>query len=62
MSEYFENGARLVLVIDSKAETVTVYHSAQAALILQKTDYLDCSAVLPGFVCPVSEIFKKRTR
>ena len=62
ISEYFENGARLVLVIDPKAETVLVYNAAEAALILQKTDQLDCTAVLPGFVCPVSQIFKKRTR
>jgi Uma2 family endonuclease len=50
------------MVIDAKAETVTLYRSANEALVLQKTDHLDCSAVLPGFVCPVSEIFKKRTR
>jgi Uma2 family endonuclease len=62
ISEYFANGARLVMVIDAKAETVTLYRSANEALVLQKTDHLDCSAVLPGFVCPVSEIFKKRTR
>jgi Uma2 family endonuclease len=60
--EYFANGASLVLVVEPKAETVTVYRPVQESLILQNTDHLDCSAVLPGFTCPVSEIFKKRTR
>ncbi len=60
--EYFANGSKLVLVIDPKARTVAVYNSPQKMTTLQEPDTLGCSLVLPGFVCKVAEIFKKRSR
>jgi Uma2 family endonuclease len=60
--EYFANGSKLVLVIDPKVRAVTVYRSPEKAETLRETQTLDCSLVLPGFACKVSEIFKKRSR
>jgi len=60
--EYFANGAKLVLVINPKTRSVTIYRSPEKAETLQETQTLDCSLVLPGFACTVAEIFKKRSR
>jgi len=60
--EYFSNGSQLVLIIDPKHKSVTVYRSPEEFELLEEPDMLDCSPVLPGFSCPVSEIFRKRSR
>lgn len=60
--EYFANGSKLVLVVNPKTRTVTVYRSPKKSETLLETKMLDCSLVLPGFTCKVADIFKKRSR
>ena len=58
--EYFENGARLVWVINLKQNYVLVYRSAKEPdRLLKGTDSLDGEEIISGFTMPLSELFKK---
>ena len=58
--EYFENGSRLVWVINLKLRYVLVYRSAQAPdRLLKQSDSLDGEDVIAGFAMPLSELFQK---
>jgi len=57
MDRYFEHGARLGWIVDTKKQTVTV-RSREAALTLSgPRAILGGGVVLPGFKCKVAEIF-----
>ena len=58
VQEYFTAGVRLIWIIDPKAETITVYRSANERTILTRTDILTGGDILPEFSVPVSEIFE----
>jgi len=62
IAAYFANGSKLVFVLDPNLKTVEVYRSPEKMETLQESGVLDCSLVLPGFACKVSEIFKQRSR
>ena len=58
--EYFENGARLVWVINPKEKYVLVYRSAEEPdRLLKSTDFLDGEEIVPGFTLAVAELFQK---
>lgn len=58
--EYFENGARLVWVINLKLHYVIVYRSSQEPdRLLKQSDSLDGEDVIAGFTMPLSELFQK---
>lgn len=58
--EYFENGSRLVWVINLKLHYVLVYRSAQEPdRLLKQSDDLDGEDVIEGFTMPLSELFQK---
>jgi Uma2 family endonuclease len=58
--EYFENGSRLVWVINLKQHYVLVYRSAQEPdRLLKQSDSLDGEDVIAGFTMPLSELFQK---
>jgi Uma2 family endonuclease len=58
--EYFENGSRLVWVINLKQHYVLVYRSAQEPdRLLKQSDTLDGEEVIAGFTMPLSELFQK---
>jgi Uma2 family endonuclease len=58
--EYFENGSRLVWVINLKQHYVLVYRSAKEPdRLLKQADSLDGEDVISGFIMPLSEIFQK---
>ena len=58
--EYFENGARLVWVINPSQHHVLVYRSAQEPdRLLKSADSLDGEDVVPGFTFPVADLFQK---
>lgn len=58
--EYFENGSRLVWVINLKLHYVLVYRSAQEPdRLLKQSDFLDGEDVIEGFTMPFSELFQK---
>ena len=58
--EYFENGSRLVWVINLKQHYVLVYRSAQEPdRLLKQSDALDGEDVIAGFTMPLTELFQK---
>ncbi|MEZ2228824.1 MAG: Uma2 family endonuclease [Microcoleus sp.] len=58
--EYFENGARLVWVINPKEKYVLVYRSSQEPdRLLKSADSLDGEEIVSGFTLPVAELFQK---
>ncbi|MDJ1185223.1 Uma2 family endonuclease [Roseofilum casamattae] len=60
ITEYFDNGARLVWVISPTQHYVLVYRSAQEPDRLLKTiDALDGEEVIPGFTLPVADLFQQ---
>ena len=52
-----QNGVRLVWVVYPDARTVDVHAEGRPVTTLTEEDVLDGLDVLPGFTCPVSEIF-----
>lgn len=58
--EYFENGARLVWVINPNQHYVLVYRSAQEPdRLLKRSDSLDGEDVVPSFSLPVADLFQR---
>ena len=56
-SDWFDGGAKLVWVVNPRWKTVTVYRSATDKQELSLCDSLVGAEVLPGFVCPLTDIF-----
>lgn len=52
-------GVRLVWVIWPKAEQVAVYQPGSATMTLSGADTLAGFEVLPGFTCPVTDVFEE---
>ena len=50
-------GVRLVLLVDPDARTVTILPDDGPAQTLTEDDTLTLDSVLPGFTCPVRDIF-----
>ena len=50
-------GVRLVLLVDPDARTVTTLPAERPAQTLAESDTLTLESVLPGFTCPVRDIF-----
>jgi Uma2 family endonuclease len=60
ITEYFDNGARLVWVISPTQHYVLVYRYAQEPdRLLKSVDSLDGEEVVPGFTLPVADLFQK---
>ncbi|WP_253188203.1 Uma2 family endonuclease [Leptolyngbya sp. 'hensonii'] len=60
ITEYFDNGARLVWVISPTQHYVLVYRCAQEPdRLLKSVDSLDGEEVIPGFTFPVADLFQK---
>ncbi len=58
--EYFENGARLIWVINPRQQYILVYRSAQAPdRLLKSADTLSGEDVIPEFSLPVADLFQK---
>jgi Uma2 family endonuclease len=58
--EYFENGSRLVWVINPKEKYVLVYRSSQEPdRLLKSVDSLDGEDIVPDFTLPIAELFQK---
>ncbi|MGV0028654.1 Uma2 family endonuclease [Phormidesmis priestleyi] len=57
--EYFENGTRLVWVINPNQHYILVYRSAQEPdRLLKSVDSLEGEEVIPGFSFPVANLFQ----
>ena len=60
LTEYFENGSRLVWVIHPTQHYVLVYRSAQEPdRLLKGKDSLDGEEVIPGFTLAIADLFQK---
>ena len=60
LTEYFENGSRLVWVINPTQHYVLVYRSAQEPdRLLKGKDSLDGEEVIPGFTLAIADLFQK---
>jgi len=58
--EYFDNGSRLVWVINPKEKYVLVYRSSQEPdRLLKSIDSLDGEEIVPGFSLAIAELFQK---
>jgi len=55
--EWLDAGCRMVLVVDPKQHTVTVYRSREYIRILTEGEALDGADVIPGLSIPATEIF-----
>jgi Uma2 family endonuclease len=57
VNDWLAAGTRLVLVLNPRTRTATVYTSLTDVMRLTESDVLDGGAVLPGFTCRVAELF-----
>ncbi len=55
--EYFENGTRLLWVINPAEQIALVYHSQQPDRLLRSGELLDGEQVVPGFTLAVADLF-----
>lgn len=59
ITEYFDNGSRLVWIIHPIQHYILVYHSAEEPdRLLKSLDYLDGENVIPDFKFSVAELFQ----
>ena len=56
--DYLDAGTQLVWVLDSVSKTVTVYCSESDIEILTREATLTGEDVVPGFACPVAQLFE----
>ena len=56
--DYLQAGTRLVWVLDPVAKTVTVYRSKSDIELLTHEATLTGEEVVPGFTCPVANLFE----
>ncbi len=54
---WLDAGVRLLWVVDPKLRHVTCYRSVTDVMIQTTTDQLDGGDIVPGFHCPVADIF-----
>ncbi len=55
---YLNAGTRLVWVLEPRSQTVTIYRSERDIALLTSENTLTGEDVVPGFVCPVSQLFE----
>jgi Uma2 family endonuclease len=57
LEDWLGSGSSLVWIVYPDTRSVAVYRSLDQVSILTSGDSLEGGAVLPGFSCPVSELF-----
>jgi Uma2 family endonuclease len=57
VQEWLQAGVRMVLVLHPTTRSVTRFRSLTDIQVLTSADELDLGDVVPGFHCPVAEIF-----
>ncbi len=58
--DWLEAGVRVVLVLYPRSRQIAVYRSLREVIILTEADTLTAPDVLPGFTCPVADIFASK--
>lgn len=56
VEEWLDAGTRLVVVLNPRSSTATVYRSRSEVVRLPQSDDLDLRDVVPGFTCPVADL------
>ncbi|MFQ5845492.1 MAG: Uma2 family endonuclease, partial [Planctomycetota bacterium] len=56
--DLLEAGTRLAWVLDPETQTATIHRPGREAEHLPAEEYLDGEDVLPGFRCPLAEVFR----
>lgn len=57
VDDYLTAGARMVLVINPKRQTISIHRPKIDVKILRREDTFDGGDVVPGFRCQVSDVF-----
>ncbi len=57
VADWLAAGCRLIWIVYPDIQTVTEYRSLREVQVLAADQVLEGGDVLPGFVCPVSELF-----
>jgi Uma2 family endonuclease len=57
IGEYFQSGARLVWLVDPRAQTAQVFTAPDQSVVLTAQDTLHGGTVLPGFRLPLKDLF-----
>ena len=57
VDDYLTAGTKLVWVANPHRRTVTIHRPGAQPVMLRETDTLTGDDVVPGFACPVAEIF-----
>jgi Uma2 family endonuclease len=57
VGEYFKAGSQQVWVVYPDEREVAVYRSAREIVVLTAAETLDGAPLLPGFTCPVADLF-----
>jgi Uma2 family endonuclease len=55
--EWLEAGSRMVIVVNPRQRSVTVYHSRTDVVRLTEEDMLEGGDVVPGWQLPIREVF-----
>jgi Uma2 family endonuclease len=58
VEEWLGAGTRLVVVLNPRSSTATVYRSRSEVVRLLHSDDLDLGAVVRGFTCPVADLMR----
>ena len=58
VSDWRSAGTQLLWMIDPDDRTVTAYEASDAVRLYDETDTLTGEPVLPGFSCPVADLFR----
>ncbi len=55
--EYLEAGVKQVWIVSPEIRTVTIFRSTEQVQVFAKNSVLESPDLLPGFRCPLTEIF-----
>jgi Uma2 family endonuclease len=57
VTDWLDAGTRMVVVVNPRTRSVTVYRSRAQIVVLREQDTLDGSDVVPGWTLPVATLF-----
>jgi Uma2 family endonuclease len=62
IADYFRSGVRQVWLISPEHRTVTMYRAPTQLTVLTEAEDLSSDDLLPGFRCPVADLFRQPPR
>lgn len=61
IEEWLAAGVRVVWIINPETKTVRILRATGSDVRLHQSDTLTCEELLPGFSCPVADLFRLAT-